>query len=76
MTIPFSQDHVLRVTLERIEKCISFSTQKVIGRMEEFKDDKEKTEEIGRTLMSLSKLNQMIENVRNENSNIIENIRM
>jgi hypothetical protein len=71
MNKPFSNDFVIRETLRHMQNSVSISTQKTIARLGEFRDDAEKTKEVMVTLHNLSKLNNMIEEIKENNSTIV-----
>jgi len=71
MIKPFSNDYVIKETLKHMQSSISISTQKTIARLAEFQDQPEKVAEIMTTLSNLSRLNSVIESIRENNSNIL-----
>jgi hypothetical protein len=58
---PFSQEYVLRTTAKHIRKSIDISIRKTMDRMNEFKDDHVKANEVFRTLTILQAMKQQIE---------------
>jgi L-lactate utilization protein LutB len=71
MNKPFSNDYVIRETLRHMQQSVAISTQKTIARLPEFQGQQEKLKEIMTTLASLGKLNSMIEEIRENNTNIL-----
>jgi L-lactate utilization protein LutB len=71
MTKPFSNDYVIRETLRHMQQSVAISTQKTIARLPEFQGQPDKITEIMTTLASLGKLNSMIEQIRENNTNIL-----
>jgi len=58
---PFSMEYVLRTTAKHMRKSIKISTEKTYGRIAEFADDREKSEEILRTLSALDGMRKEID---------------
>ena len=50
------------------EQCVNFSINKTLQRMPEFEGDAEKSKELMDTLASLSKLQGVINEIRNNNN--------
>jgi L-lactate utilization protein LutB len=71
MTKPFSNDYVIRETLRHMQQSVAISTQKTIARLPEFQGQPDKITEIMTTLASLGKLNSMIEQIRENNTDIL-----
>ena len=69
---PFSQDYVLRETLKHMQDSVNISTQKTLSRLPEFVADSAKIQEIMDTLSSLNALNKLIEEIKANNSEILE----
>ena len=71
MNKPFSNDYVVKETLKHMQASISISTQKTIARLPEFQGQPEKVQEVMTTLSNLSKLNSLIESIRENNRDIL-----
>jgi len=71
MNKPFSNDYVVKETLKHMQASISISTQKTIARLPEFQGQPEKVQEVMTTLSNLSKLNSLIESIRENNKDIL-----
>jgi hypothetical protein len=71
MNKPFSNDYVVKETLKHMQSSVSISTQKTIARLPEFQDQPEKVKEVMATLSNLSKLNSLIESIRENNKDIL-----
>ena len=71
MNKPFSNDYVIKETLKHMQASIAISTQKTIARLPEFKGNSEKLSEVMATLSNLSRLNSMIESIRENNQDIL-----
>jgi len=71
MSKPFSNDYVIRETLRHMQNSVSISTQKTIARLEEFRGDSDATREVMVTLHNLSQLNQLIEEIKSNNNEIV-----
>ena len=70
-TKPFSNDYVIRETLRHMQRSVSISTQKTIARLEEFQGDSERTKEVMQTLHNLSRLNKLIEEIKENNHDMV-----
>lgn len=57
---PFSQSYVVRTTLRNINKQIDLSIRKTIERINEFKGDQSKSEEIFITIAKLNTIRKQI----------------
>lgn len=68
---PFSQDYVIRETLKHMQASVAISTQKTISRLPEFQAQPEQLREVMNTLASLSRLNTLIEEIRENNKEIL-----
>lgn len=71
MNKPFSNEYVIKETLKHMQQSVAISTQKTIARLNEFKDQPEKVAEVMSTLSNLSKLNRLIESIRENNTKIL-----
>jgi hypothetical protein len=71
MNKPFSQDYVIRETLRHMQSAVSISTQKTLARLPDFSEDPAKLKELMETLASLSRLNTLIESIRDNNKDIL-----
>ena len=70
-TSAFDHDYVIKITLEHMKNSISISIQKTISRIPEFEDNAEKSEELKRTLLSLSNLNYLINQIEINNGELL-----
>ena len=71
-TKPFTAKYVVRETLRHMQRPINISTQKTIQRMQEFKNEPEKTAEAMSALASLVRLNRLIESIRENNKELLD----
>jgi hypothetical protein len=71
MSKPYSSEYVIRETLRHMQQSIAISTQKTITRIPEFAEDPAKLKEVMDTLASLSRLNQLIESIKESNREIL-----
>jgi len=67
-TRPFSMGYVLRTTAKHMRKSIDISIRKTFERVAEFADDKEKSEEVFRTLSFLHMMRKGLDDFQADNS--------
>jgi len=65
---PFSMGYVLRTTAKHMRKSIDISIRKTFERVEEFAGDKEKSEEVFRTLSFLHTMRKTLDDFQATNS--------
>jgi hypothetical protein len=61
ITKPFSIEYVISATKKHILKSVEISIRKTIDRIAEFENDREKSEEVFRTLAELNAMKRAIE---------------
>ena len=67
MSKPFTKEHVIRETLKHMQRSVAISTQKTLARMPEFQDDSENLVEVMSALSDLGRLNNLIDEIRENN---------
>jgi len=65
---PFSMGYVLRTTAKHMRKSIDISIRKTFERVAEFAEDKEKSEEVFRTLSFLHTMRKELDDFQATNS--------
>ena len=65
---PFSMGYVLRTTAKHMRKSIDISIRKTFERVSEFADNKEKSEEIFKTLAFLHQMRKQLDDFQSSNS--------
>lgn len=71
MTEKFTQEFVINTTLNKWEEAVAYSMEKTSSRVGDFEGDKETSEEILRTMMSLSNLMSLVRRIRNNHEDIL-----
>ena len=75
MSTPFTKEFVIRTTLNHMCESINISIKKTIKRLKEFEDDEEKMKEAMDALGSLTALNNMMIDIKNNNRELIDEYR-
>jgi len=65
---PFSMGYVLRTTAKHMRKSIDISIRKTFERVGEFEDNREKSEEVFRTLSFLHQMRKSLDDFQATNS--------
>jgi len=65
---PFSMSYVLKATAKNMRRSINISIYKTFDRVEEFADDREKSEEVLKTLSVLHTMRKQLDDFQNQNS--------
>lgn len=65
---PFSIGYVLRTTAKHMRKSIDISIRKTFDRVAEFSDDRDKSEEVFKTLSILHQMRKQLDDFQSENS--------
>lgn len=63
---PFSREYVLKTTARHMLKSVDISIRKTMDRMNEFKDNHEKANEVFKTLTELQALKKQVSEVGNK----------
>lgn len=61
---PFTLEWTVNKTIDRMCQCIDFSLERATSRIVEFSEDREKSEEILRTISSLVRLKKLVNRCR------------
>ena len=69
---PFTKEFVIRTTINHMLESINISIKKTIRRLKEFEGDEAKMQEAMDALGSLTALNNMMVDVKNNNRELIE----
>ena len=65
---PFSMGYVLRTTAKHMRKSIDISIRKTFERVSEFADNRDKSEEVFKTLSFLHKMRKDLDDFQHKNS--------
>ena len=68
---PFTNDYVIRDTLNHMIKRIEISQQKCLSRMAEFEGDSDAVAEVMLTLSNLNRLYKMMSEIKDQNKTLI-----
>jgi hypothetical protein len=68
MTKPFSMGYVLRTTAKHMRKSIDISIRKTFERIEEFAEDRTKSEEVFKTLSQLHTMRKQLDDFQRTHS--------
>jgi hypothetical protein len=69
---PFSIGYVLKTTIEHMQKSIEISVRKTLERIGEFANDREKSEEIFKTLATLHSMRKQLDEFQSKHSKDIK----
>lgn len=72
---PFTKEFVIRTTLNHMCESINISIKKTIKRLKEFEGDEERMKEAMDALGSLTALNNMMIDIKNNNRELIDEYR-
>jgi hypothetical protein len=67
---PFDRSYVLRLTSKHMRSAINTSIRKTFDRVDEFKDDPEKSAEVYSTLDVLHHMNKLIDDFQEHNKHL------
>lgn len=65
---PFSCSYVLKTTAKHMRKSIDISIRKTFERVEEFSDNREKADEVFKTLSALHTMRKQLDDFQNQHS--------
>ena len=71
-TRPFNQGFVLRATARHMRRCIDISIRKTFERVEEFANDRDKSEEVFKTLSDLHIMRKNLDDFQNSNQAVFK----
>ena len=67
----FTKEYVLRTTLSHMVESVNISVSKTISRLGEFEHEPDKLREIQETLVSLNELKKMLQGIKDENADLL-----